>query len=98
MIETDILQAILRDSNYNLSLFSDGEVEALRQKAFSKEVRGKETPFINCIIRDRGIQLKPEEVIRQLYAKTFSHALTYDNDVKSIKNRTVHVAVLSCFA
>ncbi len=68
MTQTDILQSILKDSNYNLSLFSDEEIEALRQKVLTKEVRGKETPFINCIVRDKDMQLKPEEVVRQLYA------------------------------
>jgi type I restriction enzyme M protein len=68
MTQTDILQTILKDSNYNLSLFSDEEIEALRQKVFTKEVREKEKPFINCVVRDKDIQLKPEEVVRQLYA------------------------------
>ena len=30
--------------------------------------KGKETPFVKCIIRDKDIQLKPEEIVRQLYA------------------------------
>ena len=68
MTQTNILQSILKDSNYNLSLFSHEEIEALRQKVFTKEARGKEAPFINCVVRDKKIQLKPEEVVRQLYA------------------------------
>jgi hypothetical protein len=42
MAQTDILQSILKDSNYNLSLFSAEEIEALREKVFTKEARGKE--------------------------------------------------------
>lgn len=68
MIQPDILQTIIKDSNYNLSLFSAEEIENLRTKVFSKTVRGKETAFVNCVIRDKEIQLKPEEVVRQLYA------------------------------
>jgi type I restriction enzyme M protein len=68
MIQTDILQSILKDSNYNLSLFTSEEVEALRKKALIKEVKGKQTFFVNCVVRDKEIQLKPEEVVRQLYA------------------------------
>lgn len=96
MIKTDILQSILKDSNYNLSLFSDGEIEALRQKVFIKEARGKETPFINCVVRDKEIQLKPEEVVRQLYATrlieqygypkkrlAFEYAVTFGREKKS---------------
>lgn len=66
--KTDILQAILKDSSYSLSLFSAEEIDALREKVFTKENRGKETAFVNCIIRNKDIQLKPEEVVRQLYA------------------------------
>lgn len=96
MTQIDILQAILKDSNYNLSLFSDEEIEALRQKVFIKEARGKETPFINCIVRDKEIQLKPEEVVRQLYATrlieqygypikrlAFEYAVTFGREKKS---------------
>jgi len=69
MKQTDILQSILNDCNYNLSLFSAEEIEELRKKVFTKEARGKETAFIKCVVRDKDIQLKPEEVVRQLYAK-----------------------------
>ena len=96
MIKIDILQSILKDSNYNLSLFSDEEIEALRQKVFIKEARGKETPFISCVVRDKEIQLKPEEVVRQLYATrlieqygypkkrlAFEYAVTFGREKKS---------------
>ena len=96
MTKIDILQSILKESNYNLSLFSDEEIEALRQKVFTKEVRGTETPFINCIVRDKEIQLKPEEIVRQLYATrlieqygypkkrlAFEYAVTFGREKKS---------------
>lgn len=96
MTQIDILQTLLKDSNYNLSLFSDEEIEALRQKVFTKEARGKEIPFINCIVRDKEIQLKPEEVVRQLYATrlieqygypkkrlAFEYAVTFGREKKS---------------
>ena len=68
MEQTDIIQTILKDSNYNLALFTEEEIKFIRQKICTKTVRGKKTPFINCIIRNKDIQLKPEEVVRQLYA------------------------------
>ena len=96
MAQIDILQTILKDSNYNLSLFSDNEIEALRKKAFTKETRGKKTPFIKCVVRDKDIQLKPEEVVRQLYATklieqygypkkrlAFEYAVTFGREKKS---------------
>ena len=96
MTQTDILQSILKDSNYNLSLFSAEEIEALRKKVFTKEARGKETAFISCVVRDKDIQLKPEEVVRQLYATrlieqygypkkrlAFEYAVTFGREKKS---------------
>ena len=68
MTQPDITQTILKDSNYHLALFSADEIDALRQQVFTKTTRGKETPFVKCIVREKDIQLKPEEIVRQLYA------------------------------
>ncbi|MCW5213430.1 type I restriction enzyme HsdR N-terminal domain-containing protein, partial [Desulfobulbus sp. TB] len=68
MTEPDILQTILKDSNYNLSLFTKDELAVLRKKIFLKTVRGQEKPYVKCLIRGRDILLKPEETVRQLYA------------------------------
>lgn len=68
MNKIDLLRAILKDSSYHLSIFRAKEIDALRHKVFTKKVRGKETAFVTCIIRDKDIQLKPEEIVRQLYA------------------------------
>src|ERR1043166_732379 len=48
-------------------LFSEEEVEALTQRVTEREVRGKPTPYIRCLIRDKDVQLKREEGIRQLW-------------------------------
>ena len=66
--QVDILQSILKDSSYSLGLFSSNEIDALGNRVVVKSRRGKETPFVQCVVRDREIQLKPEEVVRQLYA------------------------------
>jgi type I restriction enzyme M protein len=66
--ENDVFQTILKDSNYNLSLFSQAEIDALKERVIVKEARGKDTIFVNCIVREKEIQLKPEEIVRQLYA------------------------------
>ena len=65
--QSDIIQSILKDSNYHLDLFKN-DIDGLRAKIFHKTVRGKETPHVKCIVRDKDIQLKPEEIVRQLYA------------------------------
>ena len=67
--QSDIIQAILKDSNYHLALFSEDEIDNLRTRIFLKMTRGKETPHVECIVRDKDIQLpKSEEIVRQLYA------------------------------
>ena len=96
MLQLDIIKEILKDSNYHLSLFTEDEIEALRIKIFTKTTRGKETPFVKCIVRDKEIQLKPEEIVRQLYAAmlinqydyprkrlTFEYAVNFAREKKS---------------
>ena len=80
MPQPDIIQTILKDGNYHLDLFTDPEVQTLREKIFIKTVRGKETPHIKCIIRNNEVQLKPEELIRQLYAARLLNRYHYSPD------------------
>lgn len=59
MTQPDILQTILKDSNYHLDLFNESEIPDLRQK-----MEGSEKPGIYCDVRRKAVQLKPEAVIR----------------------------------
>ena len=77
MAAADVIQSILKDSNYHLDLFTDAEVQALREEVLIQTHRGKETPFVYCRIRRRAIQLKPEEVVRQLYAARLLNQYRY---------------------
>lgn len=63
----DILSEILRDSNYALTLFDPSELSALKERIVFREVREAQKPYITCLIRNKEIMLKPEEVVRQLY-------------------------------
>jgi type I restriction enzyme M protein len=58
------LASILKDSNYSLSIFIEPEIKSLESKIVSKDGKA----YVSCIIRDKETQLKPGEVIRQLYA------------------------------
>ncbi|RKZ47806.1 MAG: SAM-dependent methyltransferase [Candidatus Parabeggiatoa sp. nov. 3] len=92
----DIIQTILKNSNYRLSLFSENEINALCKRVVTKTVRGKETPFVKCVVRHKDIQLKPKEIVRQLYANrllneygyplerlAFEHKITFGRQKKS---------------
>ncbi len=69
MLESDVIQDILKDTNYHFALFTQDEIESLRQAVFTKEAGGKEIPYVTCIVRDKDIRLRPEEIVRQLYIK-----------------------------
>jgi len=86
------LASILKDSNYSLSIFSEPEIKSLESKIIQKDGKA----YINCIIRDKEIQLKPEEVIRQLYTAKlidaygypkqrikFEHPVSFGREIKS---------------
>ncbi len=79
----DIIQTILKDSKYSLSLFSLDEIEDLRRRVSTREKRGRNVYVVKCIVRDTEIQLKPEEIVRQLYAKRLINEYNYP------KNRLV---------
>jgi len=83
---------IIKDSNYSFSLFDQKLVDKLENKITFKD--GK--PYVVCAIRDKEIILKPEEVVRQLYAMKlleeygypkqrikFEHAIHFGREVKS---------------
>ena len=63
----DILTDILKDSNYSLNLFHPAEIQALRERIVFQEIRGEQKPHVTCLIRNKEILLKPEEIVRQLY-------------------------------
>jgi len=54
---------IIKDSNYSFSLFDPSLINELEKSIKIKD--GK--PYVTCVIRDKDILLKPEEVVRQLY-------------------------------
>ncbi len=74
------LTDILRDSNYKLTQFSPEQITALEASIYMKEVRGKLSPYIDCLVRKKPIKLTPEEVVRQLYVSVLSDDYGYSVD------------------
>ena len=62
-----ILSDILKDSNYKLTQFSTEQILKLEENIIIKDSKGKDVPYITCLIRKKEIKLTPEEAIRQLY-------------------------------
>ncbi len=86
------IETILKDSNYQLFLFSVKDIKALEERIVEKNKK----LYVNCIIREKEIQLKPEEIVRQLYAMKlmniynypknrirFEHAVQFGRETKS---------------
>lgn len=72
------LSELFRDSTHNDSAFSPETISAIESMIYTKEQRGKITPFIKCIIRAKEIRLTPEEAVRQLYVHKLIHEYGYD--------------------
>ena len=70
------LSNILKDSNYHFSIFSTDNIRNFEENIIEKN--GKF--YIKCIIREKEIQLRPEEIVRQLYTKKLIEHYGYPKD------------------
>lgn len=71
------LNEVLRNTNYDDTLFSEDGISTIEGAVFLKKVRGTDLPYIKCMIRDKDIRLTPEEAIRQLYLHKLMHEYGY---------------------
>lgn len=62
-----ILTDILKDSNYKLTQFSADKIKTFEESIIVKDIKDKQVPYVNCLVRKKEIKLTPEEAIRQLY-------------------------------
>ena len=74
------LQFILKDSNYRLDQFINGEPEKLSQNILAKETKFGLTYYVNCFKRNKEIKLTPEEIIRQLFIIQLTNYYKYPLD------------------
>jgi type I restriction enzyme M protein len=58
-------------------LFSQEKHRALTSRTIERDVRGKPTAYAICLIRQKGVQLKPEERTRQLWLARLINTLGY---------------------
>lgn len=61
------LNDIFKNTSYDDTLFSEDSITAIESLIFMKQVKGGETPYIKCLVREKEIKLTPEEAVRQLY-------------------------------
>ncbi|UYO41955.1 N-6 DNA methylase [Rhodopseudomonas palustris] len=58
-------------------LFSEDEVRALDARVVMRESRGKQVPYVTCLVRGKEVQLKQEERTRQLWLARLIDKLGY---------------------
>ena len=71
------LNELLKDSAYKLTQFNADKIQMLESSIIVKETRGKATPYVTCLVRNKEIKLTPEEAIRQLYVMSLKDDLGY---------------------
>lgn len=74
---TNTLGELLKDSAYKLTQFSEDKIQALEVSINNKDVRGKVTQHVTCLVRNKEIRLTPEEAVRQLYVMVLTQDLGY---------------------
>jgi len=64
----------------NFGFFSQNEIHSLQSRITTKtsEKTSKQTYYVKCIIREKEIVLKPEEIVRQLYTQKLLDEYGYD--------------------
>ena len=96
MTPPDSIETVLKDSKYRLGLFSEDAIASLRKRVSIKNIKGKGKPIVKCIVREKEVQLKPEEIVRQIYAEklmkeygyprkrlAFEHPISFGRETKS---------------
>lgn len=62
-----MLTEIMKNSNYENTLFSEEIKREIESNIYTKDINGVKVPYITCLIRQKEIKLTPEETVRQLY-------------------------------
>lgn len=71
------LNDIFKNTSYDDTLFPEDEIVAVESAIFMKPIKGVETPYIKCLVREKEIKLTPEEAVRQLYIYKLIHEYGY---------------------
>lgn len=73
------LHKILKDSNFNLTQFSEKQIKTLNDSIYLKDdKKGNSTAYVSCLVRNKEIKLVPEEVVRQLFLILLNQEYGYD--------------------
>lgn len=63
-----ILNSIIKESNYKLTQFSQEAIDSVERNIEIRQgKKGNDVVYVNCFVRNKFVKLTPEELIRQLY-------------------------------
>ncbi len=74
------LNDVFKNTSYDDTLFSEEAIKNIESSIIMKTIKGIETPYINCLVRNKEIKLTPEEAVRQLYIYKLIHEYKYPID------------------
>ena len=80
MIEIETFQRVLGMDPIHLHVFRPDEIQVFNKGIFPRRVKGELELFIDCPIRNKEVQLGPEEYIRQLYTRRLLETYKYPKD------------------
>jgi len=77
----NLTQLIKSDGKYDLSIFSSESIDRIEKNVFKKN----EKYFIKCLKRNKDIQVKPEEIVRQLMLDKLINEYGYTVDLIEVE-------------
>lgn len=74
------ISKILDNSELSLKQFSEEAIKALEERIQEKDLGEGVKPYAQCVIREKEIMMKPEEIIRQLFAEKLMNEFGYPKE------------------
>ena len=71
------LTDIIKGTEYELSLFSEGQISELEGRVTERTTKKGVDYYLTCLVRKKEIKLTPEEIVRQLYLLVLTQDLGY---------------------
>ena len=74
------ISKILKDTELSLKQFTQEQIKNFEKRIEEKDLGEGVKPYAKCIIRDKEILIKPEEIIRQLFAEKLINEFGYPKE------------------
>lgn len=83
------LEGLFQGKAHKSTLFNETAIQSIEKEIYIKTIKGKEVPYIKCLVRHKEIRLTPEEAVRQLYVYTLVHDYGYSVEQMELE-RPIH--------